>query len=165
MDYCNEGNGEACYITGFSYHKYPEIRDDSKSVSAFTRGCEVGNLESCGNLGLMNEKGWGTEKNLQRAIDLYEHTCSAGVAVHCRNVGRLSEGDSGFPVDLERAETAYQRALELALTQCESKVPESCAVAGHMYKDGKGTEKNPIRARELLKKSCKMGYSWACKSL
>ncbi|HEX7026651.1 MAG TPA: tetratricopeptide repeat protein [Gammaproteobacteria bacterium] len=122
-------------------------------------------MESCGNLGLMNEKGWGKEKDPGRAIELYEQACRAGVPVHCRNVGRLSEGDSGFPVDPERAGRAYQRALELALEQCEERVAESCAVAGYLYKDGKGTGENMERARMLLRKSCKMGYSWACKSL
>jgi TPR repeat protein len=159
--FCDEGDASACFILGLGFH-IESPRDDNKSVEAYIRGCKLGSLESCGNLGLMHENGWGTEKNLSLAMELYWQVCAAGIPVHCRNVGRLYEGDAGFTADIRRSNEVYESALKLALTQCESNNASSCAVAGHMYKDGKGVDKNQSLASQLFRRACSLGYSWAC---
>jgi TPR repeat protein len=151
-------------MAGQGFHQLPEgRRDDAKAVAAYQRGCELGEPESCGNLGLLYEKGWGTAQDLGRAASLYERACENHVPIACRNLGKLNEGESGHPVNRQRAASAYRRALDLALEQCDQGIGESCATAGYMYQDGKGTSVDESRGAELTKKACSIGYSWACK--
>ena len=160
---CEMSIATGCYTAGLGFQKRPpQTRDDARSLAAYQRGCDLGSMESCGNLGLMFEKGRGTSADPKRARDLYEKVCAAGVPVHCRNVGRLCEGDAGFPPDAQCAADAYARALRIALDQCSAGTAEGCAVAGFMYRDGKGTPVDENSARELLSKACSSGYKWAC---
>jgi TPR repeat protein len=160
---CDRSDPRACYVAGLGYQKGPpDTRDDGRSLALYQRGCDLGSMEACGNLGLMFEKGRGTSADPQRARALYEKVCDAGVPVHCRNVGRLCEGNAGFPSDSACASEAYTRALRIALDQCSAGTAEGCAVAGHLYRDGKGTPPDEDRARTLLSKACAGGYRWAC---
>jgi TPR repeat protein len=110
----------------------------------------------------MYEKGWGVERDVQRAMALYQQICETGVAIACRNVGRLYEGDAGFPPDPERSAVAYRRTIDLALAACDRGVAEGCASAGYLFEDGKGVPKDEGRGRALTAKACSMGYSWTC---
>jgi TPR repeat protein len=160
---CDRSVASGCYIAALSFQKRPpETRDDARSLAIYQRGCSLGSMEACGNLGLMFEKGRGTTPDLAHARELYEKVCAAGVPVHCRNVGRLCEGAPGIAADADCSARAYARALQLATDQCESGKFEGCAVAGFMYRDGKGTSANETEARTLLSKACNGGYKWAC---
>jgi hypothetical protein len=119
-------------------------------------------MRSCGNLGLMYEKGWGVQMDMARAVQLYTRACHAGVAVACRNVGRLSEANGPTP-DLDRSNSAYGRALELSTAACERGSGEGCATAEYMYEDGKGVPPDAARGHELVSQACRLGYLWACK--
>ena len=160
---CDRSVASGCYIAGLSFQKRPpEKRDDARSLEIYQRGCTLGSMKSCGNLGLMYEKGRGTPPDLSRARELYEKVCDAGIPVHCRNVGRLCEGSPGVAADPDCSTKAYARALQLATDECTSGKFEGCAVAGFMYRDGKGTPVNETEARALLSKACNGGYKWAC---
>ena len=111
----------------------------------------------------MYEKGWGTIRDLPRAVALYQRACAADQPIACRNVGRLYEGVDGLAPDPEKSGAAYRRALELALAACDGAKAEGCAAAGYMYQDGKGVAKDDERGGALVSKACAMGYSWACK--
>jgi TPR repeat protein len=160
---CDSSDARGCYVAGLGFQKRPpETRDDVRSLALYQRGCELGSVECCGNLGLMFEKGRGAPPDPRQARVLYEKACSGGSPVHCRNVGRLCEGDAGFPPDAACAADAYARALRIALSQCSSGEAEGCAVAGFMYRDGKGVRADQSEAQTLLSKACDGGYRWAC---
>ena len=160
---CEAGQPTACFTAGVGFHQRPAAsRDDSAAVQSYRRGCELGEMQSCGNLGLMFEKGWGVQRDIAKASALYAQACKASVAIACRNVGRLSEPSGPLP-DPARSAEFYHRALDLALQNCDDGAAEGCAAAGYMYEDGKGTAPDPTRGRELVKRACSLGYSWACK--
>ena len=151
-------------MAGQGFHQLPEgQRDEAKAVAAYQRGCDLGKMEACGNLGLQYEKGWGASQDLERAAALYARACDAQIVVACRNLGKINEGESGYPVNAQKSAKAYRRALDLALQQCDQGKAEGCVAAGYMYQDGKGTPVDEARGSELVKKACSMGYSWACK--
>jgi hypothetical protein len=55
---CEMSDASACYVGGLGFQKRPpETRDDRRSLALYQRGCDLGSMEACGNLGLMFEKG------------------------------------------------------------------------------------------------------------
>jgi TPR repeat protein len=60
-------------------------------------------------------------------------------------------GVNDTPADPEKAQDMYSKALPGLEKAAKEGNPAACAALAHMYANGKGVEKNPEKAREIMK--------------
>ncbi|RVZ58843.1 sel1 repeat family protein [Helicobacter pylori] len=60
--------------------------------------------------------------------------------------------------DFSKARKYFEKA-------CDLKYGGGCGALGDLYDDGKGVEKNSIKAAQYVSKACKLGDQNACKVL
>jgi len=76
------------YLNGIVYQK---AGMDQKAAEMFEKGCELGNLPSCYDLGEQYENGQGVTKDLQKAQELYEKASKRGYLPASESLERLSK--------------------------------------------------------------------------
>ncbi len=70
------------------------------------------------------------------------------------NLGMLSYDKQDF----SKARKYFERA-------CDLNISGGCGALGDLYDDGKGVEKDLIKAAYFYSKACKLGYQLACEML
>jgi hypothetical protein len=65
----------------------------------YERGCDGGDLLACSVLGLIYETGAGGERDMERAVELYDRACARDVAPACRRREFASGTEPTVPVD------------------------------------------------------------------
>lgn len=56
----------------------PAGSNDATGVALYSQECSSGDLQGCVNLGTMYRMGWGVDKDLSRASDLFKKACDGG---------------------------------------------------------------------------------------
>ncbi len=145
-------------------------------------------------LGRLYAEGWGTEKDLNRARELYEEAVALGNADALTDLGNLYFDGLGVEQDYTRArelfeeamalgnaraiarlgymyatgdgiEVDYARALELLPVAAEQGDPNAMTNLGNMYLYGVGVEQDYARALELLTEAAEQGITNAMANL
>ncbi len=121
----DERSGVDCRVFGLTVDDpshAPAYRDTAQGISAFSRGCELGDATSCqyaaDNLA---EKGQATEAERfrQRHITLAQAACDAPIPVECANLAYEFESGTSLPKDPTRALQLHQKACSGGLvTEC-----------------------------------------------
>lgn len=149
---CNEKVGLACMFVG---HHFESKNDMSQAKLWHHKGCELGNVYSCSQLGII----YDNERNYTQAFMFYATACVGGYMESCANLGNLYQKGQGV-------EQNGAMALELYVKACEGKEEFGCFNAGVMYGFGKaGVEKDFIKARSYYHKACELGGAEACFNL
>jgi uncharacterized protein len=84
-------------------------RDYAQAANLNTRGCDLGDPQSCNNLGDQYEMGEGIPQDLDRAIELYERGCKPSYMFGCFSLGQLY-ADKAAVLNPAKAATYYQKA-------------------------------------------------------
>ena len=76
---CDHNRSSGCFSLGVYYHirwkKYHSL-----AVKYYTKACELNSAKACNNLGNMYRDGKGVDKNISKAIRLYEKSyCLSGL--------------------------------------------------------------------------------------
>ncbi|MBT8495264.1 MAG: SEL1-like repeat protein [Deltaproteobacteria bacterium] len=88
-----------------------------------------------------------------------ERLCEWGHIESCERLGRFYEQrrPDAEPQE-ERARHYYNRAASLLRSQCDAKIPDSCAELASWYQNGsRGLPRDPEAARRLKQRACKLG--------
>jgi TPR repeat protein len=66
-------------------------RDAVRAVQLYKQGCDGGDAQGCGYLGVMYQNGTGVAKEVARAAQLFKQGCESGDAAACTNLGLMHE--------------------------------------------------------------------------
>jgi len=153
------GSKEACVAEGkdrFSKGNIPGSRE------SYARGCHLGDLAACTLGGALYLE---LPADTGRAESLLAHACGDG------------KGDADgcamlLAVHVDGKTTPPEEMLHEAAAACVpgSEDPrmkrargEACAIAGHSYERGVGTEPNEPRAVAAYKRGCELGHDPSCR--
>jgi hypothetical protein len=122
----------------------PIVKDPAQALVWLGRGCRYGQQSACLDLAEMYERGEGTPRNDDRAVELYEAGCAAGAPSGC--VGQIRVLKTKDP----------KRALELSRRGCKQNHAEFCGFVVEIAKKD---------AAEIFEADCTAQTSMACLEL
>ncbi len=126
-----------------------------RAAAAAKKGCELGDLFSCGTLGSMYKDGVGLAKDPQKALSFMMQGCEAGYSSTCTALGvGLIEGSLG-KVDLKKA-------YKLFVEACEADYAAGCFQLSGALRRGLGTRRDRRQAQLYLDQACELGMAEAC---
>jgi TPR repeat protein len=134
--------------------------DPVRSLSAFAKACEAGDVGGCVGEGAALWAGRGAPKDPAKAIPLLARGCESKFPEACLLVGAAyGTGVENGSLKLERDPAKSADAYEKA---CTGGVAEGCDELALAYADGKGRAKDVPHSVELLEKGCDGGMAKAC---
>lgn len=171
-----------CIVSAASCTKDP--------LAIYKKDCDKGVARACHDLGVLNEEGQGTPKNLAAAKVAYRRGCEGGYGDACNNLG-LIHADAGddpgaagwyekgcaaksivacntLATVLQRGRGIAQdqkRAAALYTESCEQGFATACTNIGAVYADGEAVEKDEARAVKLYERACEGGDRDGCYNL
>ena len=114
-----------------------------RALGLYEQACEKESSGACNNAGLLYQngmKGSSVQKDIHKAIEMFEKSCSYGHRNGCFNLSTIYLiGKNGIEKDM-------RKALEFSLKSCHMMHPWACANVGRMYATGDGVNKNPEEA-------------------
>ena len=184
---CDAGYAKSCGNLGIaSSEGRGSPKDPVAAARFFDDACSAGTATACSNLGAMYFDGQEAPENLPLAVRLFLRACNGGEAGGCHNLGVAYANGKGVPHDEERAVAFARRACDGGLGRscllagvrmrkidaaagkrfleeaCAHGAGEACGGLSEMYRTGDGVPKDPVRALEVLQRSCDAGYKEAC---
>lgn len=176
---CSLGSAWGCTALGFDLKREGSKAtfDASAAFRSFLKGCNLGNSLGCREAAEGYIEGAGTSKNPKKGLDLLLKGCTGGDDDICKAYITTLKDGRGVPKDLETAglyavitclsdNQACEMAAEVFLEQgknadalkyakmaCDASLAY-CETLQTMYAEGKGTKKDPAKAKEILKKMC-----------
>ncbi|SLN68376.1 Putative beta-lactamase HcpC precursor [Roseovarius albus] len=158
-----------------------------KSLPWLTKSQSQGFALADNGLGLIYQNGFGnTQKDLEKAEELYQAACKKGAVIGCTNLGRLV-----FETDEAAAYSIFSNACSVRPgygcywagwqsfngrgtfkdatqaifwfeTGCTFRDSQACNFLAWMHDSGNGVQKDISRATKLYAKACEFGHSSAC---
>ena len=190
---CLRGVANSCFYVGLNFERgvsgFP--KDYARGAASYARGCDLGEVVSCNNLGNDYYYGDGVPQDYAQSAHYYGKACSGGEAVGCANVGFITEYGDGTLRDMKRAMDLYMTGcsggstyacLHVAMMDeyrkgvphdpalaslrwrraCDAKDAKACAYLGVMHEDGKGVARDERQALALMRVACKLGEARGC---
>ena len=190
MKNCNKDGKTACLKAGKAYLGANET---GKARSAFNKGCDTNEWESCGQLAFLLSEGKGGPSTPKQVVEAATKACDHKDGLGCAVLGGLHETGKGVGKDPAKTASLYKKAcanncgmgcmkmgdllaggkcgqtknLGKALEQykdgCKKGCGEACFEASKMIGKGEGGPANPIDSAKLKKEACDKGHKPACK--
>ncbi|CAB4417127.1 unnamed protein product [Rhizophagus irregularis] len=110
------------------------------------------------HLGYCYQRGIGTERNEEKAFELYKVAANKGHVISINDLGYCYQHGIGTEKDEIKAFELYKEAVEKGCV-------ESMRNLGYFYQNGIGTEKNEVKAFKLYKKAAEKGDINAIRNL
>ncbi len=135
---CREtGDRVSCAASGAALEK----TDPNAAVELYAAGCAK-KAEACANLVSLGESLFKRREG-PRAVQVLDKACELKSGVACTRLAmELEEGERGVPQDLAKAARLFDKACELGVVR-------ACIGLAAMIDDGRGTAKNPARAKTV----------------
>jgi TPR repeat protein len=118
------------------------------------KACDGGDYAWCMTIGNLYEL--GPQKDLPRALAVYQLGCEGGDKGACMNVGRMYLDGAGTAADAAKGASILANACE------EMKSADSCYLLGERYDKGAGVAKDPAKAKEFYGKACDNNFTNGC---
>lgn len=129
---CDGGFGEACddlsrvYAAGWG----TVAKDDAKAYTHAKKGCELGNANACGQLGVLLVLGVGVTKDAPTGLRTVVAACEKGSAIACESAGSVLATGAGVAADGQRGVDFFQRACRMGLGRACRKAADLGAARG-----------------------------------
>ncbi len=135
---CREtGDRIACAVVGAALEK----TDPNAAVDLYAAGCAK-KADACANLVVLGESLFKRREGA-RAAPILDKACELKSGLACTRLAiELEEGERGVPLDLAKAARLFDKGCELG-------VARACIGLAAMIDDGRGTAKNPARAKTV----------------
>lgn len=150
-----DGGKDCSTLGSFLLHGISPIFEKNPTLAenAFVRGCDLGEAQSCYELGvyLSND-----QNQAERELGLLDRGCLLSSGASCHVLARKFMSGVNVEENKEKAISLYSKACELGEMS-------AFASLGWFTLAGAGTERNPSKAKELLDKSCEGGDAAGCK--
>lgn len=132
---------------------------DSTSVLARVRPlAEQGDPKAQYNMGVIYDRGYGVERDYDKALSWYEKAAAQGDAEAAHNLGVMYHAGHGVPVNNQRAVYWFKKAAKLG----EPAAQNNLAV---MYAEGMGVEKDLAQAVAWMARAAAAGNESAVDNL
>jgi hypothetical protein len=132
----------------------PELAD--RAIRLLGSACNNGSFRACYRLGVAIADGIGVEQRAEQAVPYLRYACGYKLAVACDKLAELL--DSG------NVGTNFSEAVSLSQFSCDKGVGASCARLSRYYEHGVGVARDVEKARELLRRACRLGAQGACEA-
>jgi TPR repeat protein len=108
-----KGNAEAQNNLGYYYQFSEDVQDFEKAFYWYNLSANQLNISAQNNLGYCYKIGAGCQKNIKKAISLFEKASDAGNAAAQNNLGLCYWKGEGCEVDINRALEFFQKSAIL----------------------------------------------------
>lgn len=132
-------------------------RDDPTRVLALSRGvsqaeqdCDDGQIPRCLSFAISLKTGNGVERDLERAVHLFDRVCASGDPSGCWYLGGAYKRGQGVPEDLARAASLHRQA-------CDANYANGCVDLAFAHVHGYGVPQDLTTAITLFDKACTLG--------
>ncbi len=152
---CQTGHAMSCVnLGGATLNGTGGIRADRAAGEAlFVKACELGEPAGCYNASSLRLD----RKDLAAAVPPLTRGCALGMAKACTRVYTMvRDGELG-------AHTAA--LIDQLATACKAEAADACDIAGTLLGSGDGVPADPVRAKDLLERGCRLGAGMACNNL
>jgi len=163
---CVEGLAAKCTTLGI-IHAYGPRKNIELSETYFARGfelnvtaCDKGDMDACGRLGSIFYGGYGVEKSIPKALELFKKTCDSSVAQSCNRLGGHFLKKSYR--DLQQSKLYFTKARQLFHVECSSENQASCNELSHLLERGFGGPVDTVGSFEAAKRACVIGRPRDC---
>jgi TPR repeat protein/predicted Ser/Thr protein kinase len=146
------GDPKASTALGSSYYLGKGVpKDQARAARLFAQGVEGSVPSAFFNLALLYQDGHGVEEDRARSCQLYERGAELGHGPSALNLGLLHHYGmvTGQP-DFAAAAHWFRRGADLGEIR-------GLALEGELYEQGRGVERNPVRAFELYREAARAG--------
>jgi uncharacterized protein len=162
----SDKHAASCTLLGFLYARgrVPLPKDDRRAMEFFQRGCELGDLDGCYNVGDLAYR----TAAYPAARLAFDHACTQGAGIACARQAELIADGIGGGKDAPRATKLYQQAMTMLASSCTPtgfSDGRACYVIGLMHEGGRGTTVDKGKALNAYKIGCGAGSGNACMSL
>lgn len=127
------------------------------------KGCELNDGTSCNYLGILYQKGKGTEQDFKKAFMAFQKLCYEGT------IGRVGYQEIGcYNLALSYAngqgvKQNYKRAFGMFKELCDKdEMANACGIVGEYYYNAKGVRQDYREALEYFSVACDMGEQSGC---
>ena len=88
---CVNGGAYSCYYLGEFYRSNADGKepDYANAMSAYDRGCKLGDVPCCTNTAVLYEHGLGVAQDESKARSIYRSACFSGDTSACDNLKRM----------------------------------------------------------------------------
>lgn len=146
------------YRDGIGVSENPELSKKwyLSPIGMLNRGAEAEDVNKMDDLADYYKNGWGVEKDLKRAIELYEKPASTGIAISMSSLNNIYRFNAKGKEDIAKADEWARRYIERQTQKgggAARGVADSCVGVGNYYRYGYGVEANPVVAYEWFTKA------------
>jgi uncharacterized protein len=167
---CDSGRAADCLALGSAYADGDGVpADRPRALGLYEKACACGAATACYQLGLVHLFGADVPQDPARAALLLGKGCDGGEADAC--IELASAYDTGrpdtqiLPRDEARAGALFERAFRVSDTACAAGDMRVCGVLAWLYTTGRGVDRDPARAAQLLQRGCDGGELAQCRRL
>lgn len=153
-DKASEFYAKACTLRHFVACEKPKLISTYKNVLT---NCNAGNLDWCGQLGILYYRGEGIAQDYKLAKKYLTESCNAGVTNSCAWLGNMYYQGLGVEKD-------YFQAMEFSNKACAAGISASCNDVGRLFKNGQGTRLDLTKAADFYGKACDMQNQQGCEN-
>lgn len=158
VEYDFPARGEAAYELGRLYQRSVGEDCNALAVSWFDRAKDWGYAKAHLQLATHFERGLGTDRDLDKALQHYEAAAVLGSEAAAIKFARiLKRGDAGIPADPKRAHALAMVALASLEDKARSGSGSASKILGRLYRDGDFVDMNIKTARRWLQRSSELG--------
>ena len=137
---------------------FPKAFSATNYISKLKKQAEAGDIEAQFNLGMCYKNGYGVEKNLRKATNLYRKAAEQGDATAQYNLGLCYANGDGVEKNLPEAAKWWRKAAEQGNAKAQFDL-------GLLYYWGCGVEQNLTEAANWFRKAAEQGDADAQKAL
>lgn len=125
-------------------------------LGMLNRGAEAEDVNKMDDLADYYKNGWGVEKDLKRAMELYDKPARTGIAASMSSLNRIFRFNAAGKEDIAKADEWARRYVE-RLTQkgggAARGLADSCVGVGNYYRYGYGVGVDPKEAYDWFAKA------------
>lgn len=154
---CDTGDAGSCHNVAVSYLNGLGVsRDAPAALIYLNKGCESNIAADCDLMGLMYYSGQGIPKDEKRGVAAYTKACDLKYWDSCASVGFVIQEEN--PLDITKAVGYYKSA-------CDNGSKYGCSNLASALLQGKGIEKDEVKAAALFYEACQAKVWHACSAL
>lgn len=111
---CNDKNTNSCLALSKIYREGIILpKDPHLKLEYLQKACDLGDGKGCSNIGVHIINNNPTDKELERAINLFDKACNLKEPIGCYNLANLYESNKRSKFNMEEANLALKRACDL----------------------------------------------------
>lgn len=153
-----KGNADAAYDLGATLMSEDfSGANNTEAVRWLQFAIDHGVTFAKNEMAILYQEGRGVDKDLKKALKLYQEGSAAGDDTATYNLGLMYERGEGVPVNYEKAAKYYQHVVD----RIGSNPDGGCAEndLGTLYMLGKGVKANEVEARTLFEAAARKEFA------